>query len=316
MKKSILILSAIAILFGCKKQKTAGEFSPTDTTGNTVVSGSVSKNVITPNGSGGWISSTQVPVAGVQVSVKINKNSLYPNSNATGADVYTATTDAAGRYSINVKTNASGTQGLITIAGFSSTLDTLINGVTKQGLYASYPGVTSSPILYMGSPYTFNHVFVASNVTSNPNNIVVGSAIVTGSVGVDLLSKITTTAGTSFGNTVVPVPAGTQIYLSFDKDPTLLTAKQYTTTTDAAGNYTFNLATVNAGTAGFNQNATIWIADRAATRDTVWTNNGQVSTITGRPGVFKASTNSSQTGIYNTQIRNAVHISYTNFIAD
>jgi len=313
MKKSLLILSAAAILFSCKKEKTAGEFSQTDVTGTTVVSGSVSKNVITPNGSGGWINTTRVPVAGINVSVKINKSALYPGSNAVGADVYNTTTDAQGKYSISVKTNATGAQALITVDGFSGTLDTLINGVVKTGLYATYAGTSTSPVLYMGSNYTFNHAFTASNVSTNPNNINIGSATITGSVSMNVVRHVTTGTVVTITTTNIPVPAGTKVYLDFSNDPVLLTTKQYNTTTDAMGSYTFNIPTVAAGTAGFPQNALIWLADYATTRDTVkYIGSTPTSTVPGLPGVFN-SINTSQFGVYNTEIRNSVNLNYGAF---
>lgn len=319
MKKILLILSATTLLLAsCKKEKTAGEFSQTDATGTTTVKGSVSKNVITPNGAGGWISTTRVPVVGANVSIKINKSALYPGSNAVGADVYNATTDAAGNYAVSVKTNATGTQALITIDGFAGTLDTLINGVTKPGLYATYAGTTQSPVLFMGSNYVFNHQFNASNLSTSPNNITVGSAIITGSISMTnvLKTRATATSTPVFSFTNVPVPANTVVYLGFDKDPTLLSTKTYTALTNSQGAYTFNIATVAAGTAGFNQNAVIWVTDRAATHDSVLVTAGNpAGTVTGVPGVFNSG-NTTQNNVFNSEIRNAVNFSYGGFIAD
>ncbi|MBA3665408.1 MAG: hypothetical protein H0W61_14530 [Bacteroidetes bacterium] len=316
MKKSLLILSIGALLFtSCKKEKTSGDFSQTDATGSTVVKGSVSKNVITPNGSGGWINTSRVPVSGVNVSVKINKNSLYPGSQAVGADVYNATTDANGNYSMVVKTNASGAAALITIDGYASTLDTLINGAVKPGLYATYAGNSQNVTLYMGSNYVFNHQFTATNLSTNPNNINIGSATITGSIAMNvaLKSRATATSSPVFSFTNIAVPAGTKVYMDFTMDPVLLTTKQYQTTVDATGHYTFNFPTVAAGTAGFPQNATIWVADLSTTRDTVLIVAGNVTgTTTGVPGVFN-NASTSQSSVYNTEIRNAINFNFGGF---
>ena len=121
----------------------------------------------------------------------------------------------------------------------------------------------------MGQNTQFDYNFTASNVSSNPNNITVGTAIVTGSVAVNYVRKVITGTVIAMSTTNVAVPANTPVFLSFDKDPSTLSPKIYQTTTDAAGNYTFNLTTVPVATPGFNQNATIWINDWATSRDTL-----------------------------------------------
>jgi hypothetical protein len=314
MKKSLLALSLTALLFSCKKETTT-DFTATDVTGTTTVKGTCTKNIITPNGFGGWQNNSRVPAAGVLVQIKVNKNNLYPNSIAQGADVYSATTDANGNWSMNVKSNATGVTAYMTIAGFNSTLDTLINGVTKTGLYANYFGTTSSFNCFMGTTFEWGtYGFNASNLSSNPNNIMIGSASISGSVSANhILSTTTGTNPAVISTTNMAVPAGITVYMSIDKDPTLLATKNYTTTTDANGRYSFNFPTVASGTSGFNQNATIWVADYATTRDTVRVVNGNnAPTITGRAGVFgNVSTN--QNGVYNNEIRNATNMNYNSF---
>ncbi|MDP1800352.1 MAG: hypothetical protein Q8L81_03295 [Bacteroidota bacterium] len=316
MKKTLLALSITLALFSCKKKETTSDFSATDVTGTSVVKGNVNKNVITPNGAGGWINTNRVNMAGVVVTVKVNKGGalgLYPNSTANGADVYSATTDANGNYAISVKSNATGVSALITIDGFTGTQDTIINGVTKTGLYATYAGTSVTRNLFMGANTTFDHNYTATNVSSNPNNISIGSAIITGSVSMNLVRKVTTGTVVAFSTTNVAVPANTTVYLSFDKDPTLLTTKMYQTTTNAAGVYTFNLSTVNVGSTGFNQDATIWIADYATSRDTANYNGVNFINITpGVQGVYNKVT-TTQNGVYNTEIRNAVNMNYNAF---
>lgn len=311
MKKSLLALSLTALLFSCKKE-TKTDFTATDVTGTTTVKGTCTKNIITPNGSGGWTNNSRVPASGVLVQIKVNKNQLYPNSIAQGADVYSATTDANGNWSINVKSNASGVNGYMTIAGFNSTLDTLINGVTKTGLYANFFGTTSNINMFMGTTYEWGtYYFTASNLSTNPNNIMIGSASISGSVSANhILSTTTGTNPAVISTTNIAVPAGITVYMSIDKDPTLLATKNYTTTTDASGRYSFNFPTVSNTTPGFAQNATIWVADYATTRDTIRVVNGNSApTITGRTGVF-GNTSTFQGGVYNNEIRNATNLNY------
>jgi hypothetical protein len=312
MKKSILALSLTAALFACKKDKT-NSFTQTDVTGTSIVKGTVNKNVITPNGFGSWTNNSRIPAAGVAVSVKINKNSLYPNSNAQGADVYSGTTDKDGNYSISVKSNANGVQALITIDGFTGTMDSIANGVTKTGLYSSYSGNSQNRTVFMGQNVQFDHNFFGNAITTNPNTLYkIGSATVTGSVAVNYVKEVLTGTFVTFTSTNVPV-AGRTVYLNFSNDPTTLATKLYTVTTDASGFYSFDIATVPANTSGLtNQNAVVWVADYAATRDTIKANG---SLKTGRAGVYSQQT-INQFGIYNNNIRNANNFLYNGFTAN
>jgi hypothetical protein len=320
MKKSLLALSLTALLFSCKKETTPAAFTPTDLTGTAHIKGNTSKNVITPNGAGGWITTGRVPATGVNVTVRVPKSGavgvgLYPNSNAQGSDVYTGQTDANGNYDISIKANGSGVMANIVIDGFAATLDTIINGVKKAGLYANYVGGTASRNAWSGQTSWFDYAFVASNLSTNPNNIIIGSATVTGSVAMSFVKKAVTTGTAAptmtITNTNVPVPAGTKVYLDFTIDPLNLATKSYVATTDANGVYTFDVATVAAGTPGFPQNAAIWVADFARTRDTLtWLNGAATGTVTGKPGVF-GSQGTAQGAIYNNVIRNAVNLTYS-----
>jgi hypothetical protein len=315
MKKSLIVFSALVLAFAsCKKTSSPAAFSPTDMTGKGHVKGNVTKNVIAPNGTGGWTSNTRVPAPNVNVSVRIDKSSLYPNSNSQGSDVYSATTDANGNYDIEVTANGNGVVANIVVDGFSSTLDTVVNGVVKTGLPALYAGGTGAVNVWTGQNSWFNYNFVASNVGSNPNNITIGTAMVSGSVGVSFVkATINGTNTPVYSTTVVPV-SNTNVYMNFNMDPTLMATKQYTATTDAMGNYTITVSTVKNGTPGFNQNALIWVADRAGTRDTVKIVNGTTVNpyTTGPSGVFN-SVNTFQLGVYNTEIRNAVNLTYSSF---
>lgn len=315
MKKSLLALSLTVLFFSCKKETAKTEFTATDVTGTTTIKGTFTKNVITPDGNGDWTNSARIPAAGVVVQVKINKNQLYPNSIAQGADVYSATSDAQGNWSINVKSTANGAQAYMTIAGFNGTQDTLINGVTKTGLYANYFGTNDWINVIMGTTYEYGvYNFNASNLTSNPNNIVIGSAIVSGSISANhiLTSKTgTNPAVVVGGGTNIAVPAGITVYMSLDKDPTTLAPKLYTTTTDANGRYTFTFPTVASSTNGFDQDADIWVADYATTRDTIREVNGNSAPkTTGPSGVF-GNVSTFQGSLYNNENRNATNLNHS-----
>ncbi len=319
MKKTILALTVLAAtaFVACKK-KTTSELTATDVTGSTTVQGVCTKNVITPNGGGNWTSSNTIPAAGVLVQIKVNKNQLYPSSVATGADVYSATTGTNGVWSMSVKSNATGVNAYLTMAGFNGTQDTLINGVTKTGLWANYFGPNPTNItLVMGTTYDYGlYQFNATNLTSFPNNIMIGSAIVSGSVSLRHVLKTVVTgtaANTSFGFTNTAIPSGATVYMTLSNDPTTLAPKMYQTTTDATGRYSFTFPTVPSGTPGFPQNGTIWVADRNGSQDTVNVLNGANNGITaGLPGVHQSAT-TTQNGLFNNEIRNATNIAQNAF---
>lgn len=304
MKKSIFILSLAltAVVFSCKKDKTA-DFTPTDVTGTSVVRGKVTKQAIIPNGSGGWQNST-VGAKGVNVNVTVKRggaNGLYPSSNAQGADVYSATTDSLGNYAITVKSNANGVIANISFDGFISTLDTIVNGITKKGMSASYSGNTQTRTLIMGQSAQVDYNSIATTA-ANPNNIPVGTAMITGSLGITHISKTT-----GFDTTIAL--SNHEVFLDFYNDPYLLNKKTYSATTDAKGNFSFIVTTVASGTSGFSsQNADIWAPDYAATQDTL---KGSTR-ITGKAGVFHKAT-VSVNGVYTGSIKNANYINYSSF---
>lgn len=312
MKKSIIIaLSLTTALVSCKKEKT-NEFTPTDVTGTTVLKGNLSKNIVTPSTTGTWTNTSRVAAQGVNVTVKVNKSSLYPNSNAMGADIYQGTSDKDGNYAITVRTNATGVSAQITIDGFTGTQDTVINGNTRTGLYCSYAGFNQTRTLFMGQNSQLDYGFNAAVVSTNPNTILkIGTAKVTGSVGVVYMKQVLTGTLSSFTSTTIAV-ANRKVYLNFSNDPNTLATKMYEVTTDGNGYYTFDLSTVASNTGNFSQDANIWVADYATTRDTIMA-NGIVKP--GRPGVFQMET-AFQGGIYNNHIRNANHLVYSNFTLD
>lgn len=309
MKKTIAIFAAFSLLLACKKEN-SNSITPTDTTGYGTLKGTVTKNVIMPNGNGGYNSNALMPAANVKVTVKVNKNALYPASNAAGADLYTTTTDAKGFYSIDIKTNANGVSALVTIEGFTGTMDTIVNGTARTGLYTNYIGTQQSRQIIIGQANQFDYQFNSSTINSNPNTIYqIGTGIVTGSVAVNLFKQVQTGTLVSITSTNIPLP-NHKVYMSFNKDPNTLATKYYEAITDANGVYSFNVSTVMNGTSGFNQTATIWVADYSTTQDTISTTN---TIKIGRAGVFQSITNNVN-GVFNNSIKNANNFVYTNFV--
>ncbi len=318
MKKIALALSIATLFVACKKEK-ENTLEVTDTTGSMVLSGTVTKQIITPNGSGGWNTNATALAAGVPVSVRVAKSQVYPGSNAAGFNVYNATTDNAGRYSLTIKTPGLNTaQAFLTIESWTGTLDTLINGVMKTGLPGTFVGFTNSYNVSTGSNLTQNHSAGFQASSSNPNPTMLGTAQASGQVFTEWVRSAMATPTSPAVNTTtnIPVGAGVTVYLSLDKDPVTLMKKMYMTTTDAAGRYSFTgLSTVAAGTSGFSQNADIWVADLNKTRDTlrlVGTTVIATSTITGKTGVYN-NVLITAGGLFNNENRNGQNINMTSF---
>lgn len=335
MKKSLLALTLTAALFSCKKDIEQKSLEATDITGTGWVKGNLQKTIITPNGGGGWTNQTKVAAAGVNIQVRVatnGGNGIYPNSNYAATEVFTGQTDANGNYAIAVKTNGtnSGVNANIIVEGFQGTQDTLINGVTKVGRLCNYFGYSNNVTVYKGQATWWNNMptwqlgFGNNNMSvvndnNNPTSSNLGTAVVTGSVGYTVWqSSLTVVSGTpgapAITNTaVLTANAGTKIYATFSNDPLTLSPKMYETSTAANGTYTFNFATVNNGTPGFAQNATIWIADYNTTRDTVkitsvYTGTTFVSTstamATGKSGTYNGF-NMNQNSLFSNEVRNA-----------
>lgn len=317
MKKIALALSIATLFVACKKEK-ENTIEVTDTTGSMVLSGTVSKSIITHNANGSWTTG-QTLAAGVPVSVRVAKNQLYPGSNALGFNVYSTTTDNSGRYSLTIKTpGSSSAQAFLTIESWNGTLDTLINGTIKTGLPGVYVGFTNSYNVSSGSNQTVNHTAGFSAAATNPNPTMLGTAQASGQVFTEWVRTTAPNATTSpvVSTTNIPVGSGVTVYLSLDKDPVTLMKKMYMTQTDAAGRYSFTgLSTVAAGTSGFSQNAEIWVADLNRTRDTlklVGTTVVATSTVTGRTGVYN-NVLINANGLYSNENRNGQNINMTSF---
>jgi hypothetical protein len=296
MKNTFLLIGLTAILFSCKK-KEDNNFEAQDMTGNTVVEGIATKQV------GG----NTTPVSGAVVTVKI-KNSgsggLYPGSSAVGSEVYTGSTDANGRYSINVKTNGTGVNSEITFKGFTAKNDTAIAAIVYD-----YPTTMYSQTLYKGVNFTQNHAYAGTPLVT-PSNQGMGTAMVTGSVYKPTWVHAAATGAATYS---VNFPAANRVvYLEYDKDPMTLTKKIYTTTTDASGRYSFTISTPNMGITGFANAAKVYTNDWATTNDTVKFTGG---VNTGKPGVFPGGTLNAS-GVYSTVIKNAQNFGYMTFVND
>jgi len=343
MKKSLLALTLTAALFSCKKDIEQKTLEAKDISGNGWVKGNLQKTIITPNGGNPaqWTNTTKVPAVGVNITVRVATNGvdgIYPNSNYVSTEVFTGSTDANGNYAIGVKSNGTGAGVLATVLveGFTGTQDTLINGTTKTGKWCAYIG-SSSPAgtrVWKGqttwwNPNTWSfpngNMTVIADIT-NPTGNNIGSAIITGSIAHSFVRSASTNNNGTITvapptSTDVPVPDGTKVWYTFDVDPLTLSTKVYQTTT-SAGNYTFNVSTVNVGTTGFNQNGTVWLSDLTGTRDTVkclTTITGTVVGVqttatpftTGKPGVWNAAgITSFQNALFSNEVRNAVNLTY------
>jgi len=295
MKKSLAILSLSTLLFGavqfsCKKDEK--EFTATEMTGTSVLSGRVTKTL------GG----NTTPLQGAVVTVKVNNNDLYPNSNSQGSEVYTATSDAKGYYAVGVKSNGNGVQGQITFKSFSAPNDT-----TSSSIIYNFPGVVINRLLVKGVNIEENFNYLSS-VLVDPNNTQKGTATVSGQV--KIAKHIQLAANAAATPTTVPF-ANTVVYLEYDKDPVTLTKKVYTTTTNADGRYSFNISTPNMGQSGFNYNARVYTPDLSMPYDTLKFNG----TVSSASGVYKGVTNT-YSNVHATVIKNASNFNVSTFIAD
>ena len=303
MKKSLLIISAAIVLFSSCKKKETNEFEAKDTTGTTNISGLLTKSI------GGFVT----PAVGVTVQVKVNNygaGGLYPNvttSGAYGSEVYYATSNASGKYSVNIKTNGLGVTANLVFKGFQGAQDT-----SAGAKVFDFPSSVATFTLIKGVDVVSNNLYTGS-VSSQPSQnglatvrgkILKGLAIHTASVG----------AATS---TYVPIGAGVTVYCEYDMDPFTFTKKVYTTTTDANGNYSFSTIRTpnNLGLTGFNYNAKIYVNDMNSTYDTIRF-DGTISTGI-RSGVYSSSSNSTGANqIYSNVIYNSFNLSYGTFIND
>lgn len=308
MKKSLLAIGLTALLFGGCKKEEVEEFLATDMTGTAVLSGTITKTIISQS-TGGGFTQIMVPASGVAISVRIQNSQLYPNSpNAQGSEVYAATTDASGNYSINVKTNGNGNvSGAITITDEPGTLDTLRNGTTVTGPSANYSGTSTNRTFIKNVSQVFNYNMPYTVLVSNPNQIIIGTAIVTGTVQISQMEEDTTALGVYFYAPKYYNLANHTVTLEFDKDPVTQMKRTYTTTSNSLGIYTFTVQTTN--DLGFSNNAVVKIADYAATRDTMRLDG---TTDTGAPGVFE-NNSINVNGLNPTEIRNHQDIQYWNF---
>lgn len=306
MKKSLLAIGLTVLLFGACKKEEIEEFVATDLTGTAVLSGNITKTILSQNSGFGY-QSVNIPAEGVSVSVRILNSQLYPNSpNAQGSEVYSAITDASGNYSITVKTNGNGNvNGTITVNDKIGTRDTIKNGSTITGPNANFNGTTTSRTFIKGVNQVFNHTMSATILVGNPDPIVIGSAIVTGTVLIRHYQEDTISAGNYFYYLDDFALPNHLVTLEFDKDPITQAVRTYTATTDAQGVYSFTVQTTN--DPGFTNYATVKINDYYTTRDTVRLNG---TTITpGVMGVFEDYT-IGVTNLDPTEVRNHQDLYY------
>lgn len=318
MKKSILAIGLVAVLFSCKK-KEENNFTATDLTGTTAVTGTITKDLFTlatPAAATTAINATNLPVPaeGVVLTLTVKKfgaNGLYPNStgnNADGNDVYSATTDATGRYSISAKTNGTGVTATLRTVEFSGTKDTLLGTTVKTGLLVKYPSASGNLNLIKGQSTVWNTNLTSQPLVNAPNVINAGTATLTGTLGINYVKK-----RTNFNLDTTLALSGATVYLEYDRDPVTLQKKMYTATSDATGRYTFTINTPNNSEAGFAKSAKIWVNDRAATRDTFTVAN---SRVTGSAGVYSQVGPTTYNNIYSTVIKNQANLTYTTFTKD
>lgn len=359
MKKSLLALSLVGVLFSCKKDIEQKSYEVKETIGTAYIKGNLTKATITPNlpwqpGNMTWNSNGKTAASGVNISVRINKsgwNGLYPNSEIQGTDVYTGTTDANGNFNIAVKANGrdQGCQATVLVESFTGTVDTVFNGTVKAGRNANYMGWSTNIQVYAGQSSALNYFpcgnnqavwsFCSGNMNyfdqnNGPLTLNTGTAVVTGSLSTEIVrSSVTVVSGTaspaSLSTTNIPVPAGTKVWFRFDSDPVTYATKIYQTATDAAGGYSFNIATVEEQTPGFNQDGYVTVGDWTGTRDTVKINSiytgtlfvsSTTVTVPGKHGTWHATDYGSVYvgALYNNEIRNSTNFNFStsDFVAN
>jgi hypothetical protein len=305
-----LLTAALLFVTACKKENTSEIPTPTDLTGEAVITGVVTKPIITSDGAGGWSTGT-VPAKNTAVAVTVAKASLYPNSSALGADTYSQVTDSNGVYRIKIKSNAGGVLARVTIEGSTATLDTLINSTVKKGNLCIYTGVQSNVNVAIGQSGVVNWLLSAAPFVQ-PNALKTGTAVISGSIGVTYYKEVIVGSNTLTIPVIVPYPSGHPVYLKLQNDPLTQSPKLYFTTTDGNSAYSFVITTLENGTTGFVQDATIWAEDLYASQDTIKL-NGTVKK--GLKGVFQKESRN-ENGIFINDIRNARHLTYSSFNAD
>ncbi len=313
MKKSLLAIGLTALLFGACKKEEIEEFLATDMTGTSVISGKITNDIRSQNAGSGY-QTIMVPSAGIVVQARVWNDDLYPNSpNAQGSEVYSATTDANGNYSISVKTNGDGVQAYITIANRVGTFDTIVNGVTKTGPTVNFYGTNTNVWVYKGSPATYNYnMWASSPIVGNPMPVTIGTAVISGTIQVLQMEEDTFTGPIYYYNASAYMPvANHSVRLDFNVDPLTMLRKTYTTTTNASGVYSFTVTTSD--DPGFNPYGYLRLNDYVATRDTLRVNKTTVST--GISGVFdgNCSTCFFIGGIDPNEVINHQNYTYTNF---
>jgi hypothetical protein len=326
MKKLLFVLSIAALLMACDKEEDKVEFEATDVTGTTIVSGYATKNVIISQ-NGAWVTTGVIPAEGVKVTIVVDKSELYPNANVDGSDVYTGLTDADGKYSIAVKSNADGVDATIKFETYVATLDTLFNGELKTGQAATFNGAWSYPTLMKNVPYEQSCTYIGAVIVNEPKEVEIGIATVRGFIKENYLyyEREYDTVDSVWvyndkGTKAMPL-AGMTVEMEVLKDPTTNDKRIYTTTTNSSGFYEFEIETVKTGTTGFaTQTGTIRLYDYETTQDTLKRHDDYPTVadqiVTGVSGVYQAPANVTKNNLFTGTIETNVVLTYTTFEAD
>jgi len=229
MNKTLFTLAIATLLFSCSKEDAVEEFQATNMTGDTVIQGKVTHS--------DYNSGNEIALEGATVTVRIDNDDLYPNSpNAQGSEVYTATSDADGNYSITAKTNGDGVQARITYSPVTLTVDPTTG---EQQTYSNTG--TTTLTAYKGVPLT-NDVFYGSSTSVDISNIVVETAIVRGTVEIQQWVQQDSNTSEVYFLESLPL-ANTTVTLVYDQDPTTLQERTYEVTSDSNGDYEFTIET-------------------------------------------------------------------------
>ena len=250
MKKTLLMLGVITTLFSCSKDEEAALVVP-DQTGTAVVSGIITRSDVNTG--------QNVAVEGAVITVKVLNALLYPDANnVTGSKVYSATTNADGKYTVNVTVNGNGVNAEVSYSSVEIITDPTI-GATQNF------GKNGTDMLTLTSGVSTTHSVMYTTVaTIDLSSIVIETATISGNVKeysyFDLDGDLTFTRQDS-------VMAGVTVFLKINQDPTTLAPRVYETTTDAEGNYSFVVDCANASY-NLDQDCEIYINSFAADRVT------------------------------------------------
>lgn len=296
MKKTILAFGFIATLFSCGKDDETSNFVASNTTGITVIQGTITHS--------DFISGNEIALQGARVSVRIDNDDLYPNSpNAEGSRTYFDISDANGNYSIPVTTNSSGALARVTY----SPVTLVVDPATGEKQTYSSTGTTNITV-YTGVPAS-NDRFYNTNTNVDISNIIVDTAIVRGTLEIEHWVQQDSITSNLYLKEALPL-ANYKVILTYDQDPTTLQERIYEIFTDANGDFSFSVESANFDY-NLDNDYRISVPDFSTTQDSILFNG---SILSSTPGVFIEE---SRTGsIEGGSIDNARDLFYNNFIED